>query len=31
MLNGPMTYQVDGRQYVAVIGGNVLVAYALRD
>ena len=31
MLNGPMTYQVDGRQYVAIIGGNVLAAYALRD
>ena len=31
MLSGPITYQVDGRQYVAVIGGNVLAAFALRD
>ena len=31
MLSGPITYEVDGRQYVATIGGNVLAAYALRD
>ncbi len=27
----PITYQVDGKQYVSVICGNILVAYALRD
>ena len=26
-----ITYEVDGKQYVATIGGNVLAAYALRD
>ena len=26
----PMTYEVDGRQYVAIIAGNSLVAFALR-
>jgi outer membrane protein assembly factor BamB len=31
MLSGPITYEVDGKQYVVVIGGNVLAAYALRD
>jgi alcohol dehydrogenase (cytochrome c) len=31
MLSGPITYEVEGRQYVATIGGNVLAAYALRD
>ena len=31
MLSGPITYQVDGRQYVATIGGNVLAAYGLRE
>lgn len=31
IVNGPMTYQVDGKQYVAVISGNSLVAFALRD
>ena len=30
MLSGPITYEVEGRQYVATIGGNVLMAYALR-
>ena len=29
--NGPMTYSVDGKQYVAVISGNSLIAFALRD
>jgi alcohol dehydrogenase (cytochrome c) len=28
---GPITYQVDGRQYVSTISGNNLVAFALRD
>lgn len=27
----PITYEVDGKQFVSVIAGNVLVAYALRD
>ena len=27
----PITYQVDGKQFVSIICGNVLVAYALRD
>ena len=31
IVNGPMTYEVDGRQYVAVIAGNALTAFALRD
>ncbi len=31
IVNGPITYQVDGTQYVAVISGNSLVAFALRD
>ncbi len=29
--NGPMTYEVDGRQYVAVISGRSLSTFALRD
>jgi alcohol dehydrogenase (cytochrome c) len=28
---GPMTYQVDGKQYVATVSGMNLVAFALRD
>jgi alcohol dehydrogenase (cytochrome c) len=31
MLSGPITYEVENRQYVVTIGGNVLAAYALRD
>ena len=31
MLSGPITYQVEGRQYVATIGGNVLAAFGLRE
>jgi hypothetical protein len=31
MVDCAITYQVDGRQYVATIGGNVMAAYALRD
>jgi alcohol dehydrogenase (cytochrome c) len=27
----PITYEVDGKQYVAVIAGNLLATYALRD
>jgi alcohol dehydrogenase (cytochrome c) len=29
--NGPMTYAVDGKQYVAVISGNSLVVFGLRE
>ena len=29
--NGPMTYEVDGKQYVAVISGHALSTFALRD
>jgi alcohol dehydrogenase (cytochrome c) len=29
--NGPMTYSVDGKQYVAVISGNSLIVYGLRE
>jgi glucose dehydrogenase len=28
---GPMTYEVDGKQYIATIAGQNLVAFALRD
>lgn len=31
IVSGPMTYEVEGKQYVAVIAGNNLVAFALRD
>ncbi len=31
IVNGPMTYEVDGTQYVAVIAGNSLSTFALRD
>jgi glucose dehydrogenase len=27
----PMTYEVDGKQYVAVISGHALVTFRLRD
>jgi alcohol dehydrogenase (cytochrome c) len=30
IVNGPISYQVDGKQYVATISGNNLVAFALR-
>jgi glucose dehydrogenase len=30
IVSGPMTYQVDGRQYVSVISGMSLVSFALR-
>jgi outer membrane protein assembly factor BamB len=28
---GPITYQADGKQYIAIAGGNGLFAFALRD
>jgi alcohol dehydrogenase (cytochrome c) len=31
IVSGPMSYEVDGRQYVAVIAGHSLVAFALRN
>jgi alcohol dehydrogenase (cytochrome c) len=31
IVNGPIAYEVDGKQYVAVIAGNNLVSFALRD
>ena len=31
IVNGPMTYEVDGRQYVAVISGHALSTFALRN
>ena len=29
--SAPIAYEVEGRQFVTIIGGNVLAAYALRD
>ena len=31
IVNGPMTYQVDGKQYVAIISGHSLSTFALRN
>ena len=31
IINGPVTYEVDGKQYVATISGHALAAFALRD
>jgi alcohol dehydrogenase (cytochrome c) len=31
IVNGPITYTVDGKQYVSTISGNSLVTFALRD
>ena len=31
IVNGPTTYEVDGKQYVAIIAGNALTTFALRD
>ena len=31
IVNGPITYVVDGKQYVATIAGHSLVAFGLRD
>ena len=30
IVNAPISYQVDGKQYVATISGNSLVTFALR-
>jgi alcohol dehydrogenase (cytochrome c) len=31
IVSGPITYEIDGRQYVSVIAGHTLVAFALRE
>jgi glucose dehydrogenase len=31
MAAGPITYQVDGKQYVAIAAGHAMFAFALRD
>ena len=31
IVNGPITYQIDGKQYVTVISGNTMVTMGLRD
>jgi alcohol dehydrogenase (cytochrome c) len=31
IVNGPITYAIDGKQYVAVISGNSLVVFGLRE
>ena len=31
IVNGPMTYEVEGKQYVAVISGHALSTFALPD
>jgi alcohol dehydrogenase (cytochrome c) len=31
VVNGPITYSVDGKQYVAVISGNSLVTFGLKE
>ena len=31
IINGPITYEVEGRQYVATISGHALAVFALRD
>ena len=31
IINGPITYEVDGKQYVATIAGHALATFALRD
>jgi alcohol dehydrogenase (cytochrome c) len=31
IVNGPMTYQVDGKQYVTITSGNTMVTFGLRD
>jgi alcohol dehydrogenase (cytochrome c) len=31
IVNGPITYQVDGKQYVTVISGNTMVTLGLRE
>jgi hypothetical protein len=29
-VNGAVSYEIEGRQYIAIISGNDLVAFALR-
>ena len=31
IVNAPVTYQIDGKQYVSVISGHNLVTFALRN
>ena len=31
IVNGPITYAVDGKQYVTIISGNALFTFALRE
>ena len=31
IVNGPMTYEVDGKQYLTMISGNTMVTFGLRD
>jgi hypothetical protein len=31
IVNGPITYAVNGKQFVAIISGNALFAFALRE
>ena len=31
IVNGAVSYEVDGHQYIAIISGNDLVAFALRE
>jgi hypothetical protein len=30
-VNAPITYQIDGKQYVSIISGHTLVTFALRE
>ena len=31
IVNAPITYEIDGKQYVSVIAGNILSTFALQD
>ena len=31
IVNGPITYMIDNKQYVSTISGNSLITFALRD
>jgi len=31
IVNAPVTYEIDGKQYVSVIAGNILSTFALQD
>jgi hypothetical protein len=31
IVSGPMSYQVEGKQYVSIVAGLSLVTFALRD